>query len=173
MILRPATPDDLETLRRWDRRPHVAANAGDDGGMDWARELPRSVPWRQMLMAEAGGRPMGIVIIIDPAREETRYWGDVAPGLRAIDIWIGEADRLGRGFGTAMMGMALERCFRVPEVTAVLVDPLHANTRGRRFYERLGFRPLERRTFGPDDCMVYRLDRAGWEAAAGACGKAP
>ena len=44
-------------------------------------------------------------------------------------------------------------------VTAILVDPLATNERGHRFYERLGFREVERRRFGDDDCLVFRLDR--------------
>jgi aminoglycoside 6'-N-acetyltransferase len=44
-------------------------------------------------------------------------------------------------------------------VKAILVDPLASNTRAHRFYERLGFVAVGRRTFGTDDCMVYRLER--------------
>ncbi|MEL6831284.1 MAG: GNAT family N-acetyltransferase, partial [Pseudomonadota bacterium] len=31
-----------------------------------------------------------------------------------------------------------------------------------RFYQRLGFRPIGRRMFEDDDCLVHRLDRADW-----------
>jgi RimJ/RimL family protein N-acetyltransferase len=55
--------------------------------------------------------------------------------------------------------LALARCFADPRVSTVLVDPLASNTRTRRFYERLGFRFVERWRFGQDDCFVYRLDR--------------
>jgi len=79
-----------------------------------------------------------------------------------IDSWIGEAAYLGRGFGTAMMTLAIDRCFADPTVTAILIDPLESNVRARRFYERLGFAFVERRRFGDDDCAVYRLDRARW-----------
>ena len=161
MILRPATPADLETLRHWDRQPHVAAAGGGDDGFDWEAELPRRLAWRELLIAETEGRALGFIQIIDPAEEETRYWGEVAAGLRAIDIWIGEAADLGRGHGTEMMRLALVRCFADPAVTAVLLDPLASNTRAHRFYERLGFRRVERRRFGDDDCLVYRLER-GW-----------
>jgi hypothetical protein len=37
----------------------------------------------------------------------------------------------------------------------------------------LGFRAVERRTFGEDDCIVYRLDRGDWQrrmAVRHACG---
>jgi hypothetical protein len=83
----------------------------------------------------------------------------VAPSLRAIDIWIGEADDLGRGHGTRMMRLAVARCFADPAVTAILIDPLESNTRAHPFYERLGFRYVEHRWFGEDYCRVYRLDR--------------
>jgi aminoglycoside 6'-N-acetyltransferase len=37
-----------------------------------------------------------MIQIIDPAQEETHYWGDVEAELRAIDIWIGEESDLDR-----------------------------------------------------------------------------
>jgi len=159
MNMRLAEPSDLAILRHWDTQPHVVANMGADDAEDWETELGRRPDWREWWIAEADDRPIGIVQIIDPAGEETRYWGDIAVGFRAIDIWIGEAAYVGRGFGTRMMRFALDRCFADPSVTAVLIDPMAANVRGRRFYERLGFRFVERRTFGDDDCAVYRLDR--------------
>jgi aminoglycoside 6'-N-acetyltransferase len=162
MRLRPATLADLAVLQSWDREPHVRGATGADDFYDWAQELPREVAWRELLIGELAGRPIGFVQIIDPALEETHYWGEVEPDLRAIDIWIGAASDLGRGHGTAMMRLALARCFAPPPVRAVLIDPLASNLRARRFYERLGFRPVGRRTFGDDDCMVYRLARAGW-----------
>jgi aminoglycoside 6'-N-acetyltransferase len=58
-----------------------------------------------------------------------------------------------------MIQLALACCFSDPTVTAVLVDPLASNTRAHRFYARLGFRFVERRRFGDDECFVYRLDR--------------
>ena len=82
--------------------------------------------------------------------------------MRAIDIWIGEPTELGKGYGTTMMRLALARCFADPAVTEVLIDPLTSNTRAQRFYQRLGFKFLEHRRFGDDDCSVYRLDRDDW-----------
>lgn len=161
MQLRPAVPSDLSLLRHWDEQPHVrAASPNDDWG--WEVELGHSPPWRELLIAEVEGRPIGFIQIIDPALEESHYWGDVGPGLRAIDIWIGEARDLGKGYGTRMMELALARCFASLDVTAVLVDPLESNVRAHRFYERLGFRLVERRRFGADDCLVYRLSRVDY-----------
>jgi aminoglycoside 6'-N-acetyltransferase len=164
MKLRLATPADAPMIEAWDREPHVIAASGEDPMYDWRAELPRVVPWRELLIAEVDGRPIGVMQIIDPELEESHYWGDVAPDLRALDIWIGDARDLGRGYGTEMMRLAMERCFTPPEVTAILIDPLASNTRAHRFYELLGFRRMERRMFGEDDCIVYRLKRSDWRA---------
>ncbi len=161
VTLRPAGQSDAALLRHWDTQPHVIASDPNDD-WEWETELGRSPAWREQFIAEIAGRPVGFVQIIDPAHEDSHYWGDVAPDLRAVDLWIGEASDLGRGYGTQMMALALDRCFAPPSVTAVLIDPLASNTRAHRFYERLGFRFLGRRTFGSDLCFVHRLDRAGW-----------
>jgi aminoglycoside 6'-N-acetyltransferase len=159
--LRPATPADLNLLQHWDEQPHVlASDPNDDWG--WEVELRRSPDWREQLIAEIGDRSIGFIQIIDPAQEDSHYWGDIAPNLRAIDIWIGEETDLGKGYGTKMMQLAINRCFADTRVTAVLIDPLASNTRAHRFYERLGFQFVELRRFGDDDCFVYCLNRANW-----------
>jgi aminoglycoside 6'-N-acetyltransferase len=159
IALRAATLADAPLLRHWDEQPHVIASDPND---DWAweAELSRSPDWREQLIAEVAGRPVGFVQIIDPAREDSHYWGDVPGDLRAIDLWIGDSADLGQGHGTRMMMLALARCFTPPAVSAVLVDPLASDARAQVFFQRLGFRFLERRRFGNDECFVYRLDRA-------------
>ena len=159
MRLRTATPADRALLERWDDQPHVlAADPNDDWG--WAAELGRRPSWREQLIAEVDGRPVGFVQIIDPVLEDSRYWGDVAADQRAVDLWIGEPADLGKGYGTTMMRLALARCFAEARVWSVLIDPLASNTRVHRFYERHGFRFVARRRFGADECLVYRLSRA-------------
>src|SRR5687767_9617475 len=94
VTLRLATPGDLALLRRWDEEPHVVgSDPNDDWG--WEVELHRQPQWREQLIAESGGRAIGFVQIIDPALEDSHYWGEIASGYRAIDIWLGEASDLG------------------------------------------------------------------------------
>ncbi|MCA9563512.1 MAG: hypothetical protein KC561_08480, partial [Myxococcales bacterium] len=67
--LRTATPDDLELLRCWDAAPHVVAAKGvEDWG--WETELVRRPEWREQLIAEVDGTPIGFIQIIDPFLEE-------------------------------------------------------------------------------------------------------
>jgi aminoglycoside 6'-N-acetyltransferase len=161
--LRRATSADLELLRHWDEQPHVIASDPNDD-WHWEEELDRTPDWREQLIAELDGRAIGFIQIIDPAREETHYWGEIADHLRAIDIWIGEATDLGKGYGTEMMQLAIARCFADAAVTAILIDPLASNTRAHHFYERLGFQFVEPRRFGEEDCFVYCLNRIDWRS---------
>ena len=74
--LRPATIDDLELLRRWDEEPHVVeSDPNDDWG--WEVELTRNPDWREQLIAEVDGRSIGFIQIIDPALEDSHYWGEI------------------------------------------------------------------------------------------------
>lgn len=158
--LRPATIADLPILQYWDTQPHVI-DSDLDSNYDWETELLYEPSWRQQLMAELDERPIGFIQIIDPALEETHYWGDVPHGLRAIDIWIGEATDLGKGYGTIMMQHAINQCFDTPSVSAILIDPLATNVRAHRFYEKLGFRFIERKRLGEDesDCYIFKLTK--------------
>jgi aminoglycoside 6'-N-acetyltransferase len=135
----------------------LAASGGDD--WQWESELQIHRDWREQLIAEVDGRPIGFIEIMDPEREDTQYWGCIEPGHRAIDIWIGEPDARSQGYGTQMMELAIERCFADPSVHTILLDPMDSNTRAHRFYESLGFEYVARRCFGDDACSVYRLRR--------------
>lgn len=158
LVLRRAVVSDVPILRLWDFDEDVQASGGDDDGHDWEHELPRDVPWREFMLGEIGSVPIGMVVLIDAALEESHYWGDdVEAGAWAIDIWIGDPEQRSRGHGTSMMTMAVQRCFETHGASVVLIDPLQSNLRAIRFYERLGFESIGPRRFGADDCLVMAI----------------
>lgn len=175
VTLRLATVDDIPTLERWDLDPTVIASTSDNPDVsvafgeenDWNENMELYQPdvWEYWI-AEVDGRPIGAMQMIDPHLEPTHYWGDVPPGLRALDIWIGEPGDRGKGCGEEMMRLGIERSFAKSDVTAILIDPLASNTRAHKFYQRVGFMPTHRQTFndGEDDCLVHKLTRADWLA---------
>ncbi|WP_236974088.1 GNAT family N-acetyltransferase [Membranihabitans maritimus] len=155
---RPASIHDLELLTYWDTKQHVI-DCDPEGDWNWEIELNRHPDWRELLIAEEEGEPIGFVQIIDPQKEETHYWGKIDPDNRAIDIWIGETNNLNKGYGTQIMNLIIKRCFNDQKVNAILVDPLKTNTKAHRFYERLGFTFTEEREFEGDTCYIYELKR--------------
>jgi len=156
--LRLATINDLELLKYWDTKQHVI-DADPDDEWQWEVELKHYPEWREQLVAEKDGVPIGFLQIIDPFLEETHYWGEVAPNKKAIDIWIGEEKHLNKGYGTKMMELAINRCFKNESVDGILIDPLKSNIKAQRFYKRLGFELIEEREFNGTACMVYELKR--------------
>ncbi|MBX2836305.1 MAG: acetyltransferase [Gammaproteobacteria bacterium] len=169
LSIRLALVDDVPQLYRWDEKPHVQKAVSNSGtiGFDanWEEELGVRDDGTEFFIAEVNSEPIGAMQVINPATEQSHYWGAVAPNLRAIDIWIGEEEFIGRGFGSRMMTFAIEHCFADPSVSAILIDPLSNNTEAHRFYERLGFEFMERRQFDDEsDCFVFRLTRDVWKA---------
>lgn len=171
LVLRPATLDDVPTLKAWDEEPHVIRSTTDDPnaenaleGIVWEDEIAAASDVSRYYIAELDGRPIGAMLIIDPKLEPTHYWGNAEPNQRALDIWIGEEKDLGRGYGEEMMRQAFALCFADPNVTKILIDPLASNTRAHKFYRRLGFTPVGRRLFNDEsDCLVHELSRETWE----------
>lgn len=162
ITIRPANKNDLSLLQKWDEEPHVIESDPNDD-WEWEKELDRNPEWREQLIAELDGRPIGFIQIIDPALEDSHYWGDVSSHLRAIDIWIGDKNDLGKGYGSVMMELAIEKCFNDKEVKSILIDPLESNVRAHKFYEKIGFKFIRKQKFGEDNCFVYSLDRFDWE----------
>jgi aminoglycoside 6'-N-acetyltransferase len=172
VTLRPAALADVAWLDLWNTDTDVIACSTDDpdattafDDTDWPAELALQSAVYQYFIAELGGRPIGAMHICDPYLEPTHYWGEIAPNLRAVDIWIGSPADRGKGYGAKMMRLALQRCFADPHVTAIVIDPLTSNGRAHQFYRRLGFKPLERRRFGQDECLVHQLTRHDWLAS--------
>jgi len=156
------TIDDVGLLVRWDDDADVAAAIGGRSAdwYDWPAELVRDVSWRELLIAEEDGRPIGFVQLTDAGEEESHYWGDVEPGTWSLDIWIGSPEDRGRRLGAEMMWLALGRIFDHRGAEMVVIDPVVDNYRAIAFYERLGFERVGVRVFGDDACLVMRYLRS-------------
>lgn len=174
VILRKAFIDDLKMIQAWDKEPHVAAAIGADEDIEdqWLeKQLTTPSPFIWIYSAEINNQPIGCLQICDPVYEETHYWesalsqlkldkkelspnADSTSSLRAIDIWIGPKEYLGKGYGTQMMKLAHELCFQSANVTKILIDPLISNVRAIRFYKKLGYSEVKNHCFGDDHCLI-------------------
>jgi aminoglycoside 6'-N-acetyltransferase len=146
ITLRPATETDIPTLKAWDKEPHVIAATTDDPdadeaheGVTWEDEIAMQSDVYRYYIAEHEGRTIGAMQIIDPHLEPTHYWGDVAPNQRTLDIWIGGADDLSKGYGPQMMREAFKLCFADEAVTGSLIDPLASKIARACFLSAHGF----------------------------------
>ena len=118
------------------------------------------MPWRELLIIELAGRPIGVLQLIDASEEESHYWGDIEPGTWALDIWIGSPNDRGRGLGAEAMKLALGRVFDQHGAEMVVIDPAVDNGRAIAFYEKLGFERVGVRELGDDECLVMHFPRS-------------
>lgn len=150
------TADDLPRMHAWLNTEHVAR---------WWRDAPASLEETvrtfgpllhgatntTAFIAEYDGQPVGYLQRYFP-HLEIDHWGrqELPPGIAGIDLFIGEPELVGRGFGPVMVRAFLRRVvFADPTVPSCLIDPDPANGAAIRAYEKVGFRHF--RTIGPPE----------------------
>jgi aminoglycoside 6'-N-acetyltransferase len=162
ITLRTANIKDHILINYWSTKPHVifATGISSSEGDDWLeKQLIDPEESVEIYLALLDGEPIGLIQIVDPANESSHYWGSIEQGCRAIDIWIGEESNLGKGYGTTMMKLAIDHCFKDLRVNKIIIDPLVINTRAIKFYNKLGFVFVENRYFDDDYCSILELCR--------------
>jgi aminoglycoside 6'-N-acetyltransferase len=99
---------------------------------------------------EIDGRAAGYLQSYDPHAEADHPYQDQPIGTLGIDQFIGEADLVGRGHGSALIDKFARARF-AEGVPRIVTDPNPANQRAIRAYAKAGFRVLDQRTtiYGP------------------------
>jgi aminoglycoside 6'-N-acetyltransferase len=131
-------------LRTWRARAHVAEWWGDPAEEDHGESLadPRVAMWIVELVDDAGhARPFAYAQDYSPHDWEDHPFAHLPPGSRGIDQYIGEADMLDRGHGTAFVRAHVERLL-AEGAPAIGTDPHPDNARAIRAYEKAGFRKV-------------------------------
>jgi aminoglycoside 6'-N-acetyltransferase len=147
----PLREGDLELIRRWLLEPHVERwwNDGskdpypDAEIADYREGIQGKDPTYRYLV-RIDGRPIGMLqhyrIADDPEYAEALALGEDAVG---VDLFIGEADLIGRGHGPAMLRQFLrDVAFPFHGIDACVIGPSVKNLAAIRAYEKMGFRPL-------------------------------
>lgn len=133
---RPVVDADHSLLARWRAAPHVREWWGEPSVDDERENLvdPRIAMW----IVELDGRPFAYAQDYDVHGWTPHQFSYLPPRSRGIDQYIGEADMLDGGHGSAFVRQHVERLFAAG-APAVGTDPHPANARARRAYEKAGF----------------------------------
>jgi aminoglycoside 6'-N-acetyltransferase len=134
---REMTADDLPMIKRWLAEPHVREWWGDPveqyalvcGDLD--------EPAMDQYIVSSDGRDFGYLQCYDPTAWNSGF-GEQPKGTRGIDLFIGEADMIAHGHGSAMIRAFVdERLQR--GAPRVVTDPDPNNLRAVSAYENAGF----------------------------------
>src|ERR1700722_20069871 len=106
---RPMSAADLPMIRRWLEAPHVAQWWGDPDEQHALVSEDLEHPAMDQFIVAIGDRPFAYLQCYDP-----RAWPNIASvahpnGTRVIDQFIGEADMIDRGHGSALIRSFVDR----------------------------------------------------------------
>lgn len=155
----PLREKDLELVRAWLLEPHVERWWNDgvktpypDAEIEEYREAIGGKDPTYPYLALLDMRPVGMFQHYRIA-DDAEYAAALALGEDAIgvDLFIGEAELVGRGHGPAMLRQFLrDVAFPFHGIDVCVIGPSVKNVAAIRAYEKVGFRPL-REVHVPDE----------------------
>ena len=155
----PLREEDLPLIRRWLLEPHVKRWWDDgvkspypDAVIDDYREAIQGKDPTYHYLAQIDNRPAAMLqhyrIADDPEYAEALALDEDAVG---IDLFIGDAELIGRGHGPPMLRQFLrDIAFPFHRLDVCVIGPSVKNVAAIRAYEKAGFRPL-REVHVPDE----------------------
>lgn len=135
---RPMTPADLPLIRQWLETPQVAQWWGDADEQFNLVSGDLAHPAIDQFIVAADGRPFAYLQCYDPHVWPENGFGPLPDGTRGIDQFIGEADMIGRGHGSAFVRAFVDDQLATGR-PCVITDPDPTNRRAVRAYEKAGF----------------------------------
>jgi aminoglycoside 6'-N-acetyltransferase len=134
---RPMTSADLPLVKRWLTEPHVAEWWHDPETFEFVSgDLDH--PDLAQFIVTLDERPLGYLQCYRISDWHDGF-GPQPAGTRGIDQFIGEADLIGRGHGSAFIGAFMEKLLTAG-VPRFVIDPRPTNIRAIRAYEKAGAR---------------------------------
>jgi RimJ/RimL family protein N-acetyltransferase len=148
IAFRPLGQADLPMLRRWIARPHWREWWGDpDEELGHVRAMVEGRDTTLPYVIEIDGEAAGYIQVWF-ARDQAAQWAQDYPWLAelppeavGVDLSIADADRVGRGQGSAALRAFARRLWDQGR-RVIVIDPDRANQRAVRAYAKAGFRPL-------------------------------
>jgi RimJ/RimL family protein N-acetyltransferase len=161
---RALAESDLPLLHSWLNRPHVLDWWSGESSLEEVRAkyLPRIGSGTvRCYLAYLASKPVGFIQSYVAVETEDGWWvGSADPSVLGIDQFIADADRLGRGLGTAMASQFASFLFRDSTVSRIQVDPRPDNSRAIRCYEKAGFHSTGLVTTPDGPALLMILDRS-------------
>ncbi|SCF39953.1 Protein N-acetyltransferase, RimJ/RimL family [Micromonospora matsumotoense] len=138
VTLRAMGPDDASALWRWNHDPAVVRwmNAGypqtEDRVRTWLTERPRNDYGDVLFGIEVttGGQLIGLVRL---------HGAEAETGCAELDIYLGEQDHWGKGYGTDVMRTVCRYGFDHMRLHRITLTVVTENLAAHHVYRKVGF----------------------------------
>ena len=138
---RPMTESDLTLVRRWLETKHVSQWWFDPVEQFELVSGDLAHPEMAQFIVATDARPFAYLQCYRLSDWNIDF-GPQPDGTRGLDQFIGEADMLGQGHGSAFIREFAEQLF-ADGTPRVVIDPALDNARAIRAYEKAGFAPAK------------------------------
>lgn len=138
-MFQPMSAADLPLVRAWLARPHVRQWWGDAEEQFALVSADFDHPEMHQFIVTAGDRPFAYLQSYNPEVWQEGGLGPQPSGTRGTDQFIGEADMIDRGHGSAFIRAFVEGLIN-DGAPRIVTDPDPTNARAVRAYEKAGFR---------------------------------
>jgi aminoglycoside 6'-N-acetyltransferase len=135
---RPMSANDLPTIRRWLEAPHVSEWWHDPAEQFELVSGDLGHPDMAQFIVAIGGREFAYLQCYNLSAWNSGF-GPQPDGTRGLDQFIGEADMIGCGHGSAFVRAFADQLL-ASGTPRVVTDPDPSNIRAVRAYEKAGFR---------------------------------
>lgn len=164
--LRPFQKTDTDTYLHWAKLDHVK-NTWFVDGYETPEEIYTKLPGNGYdfpLIIELDQNPIGYIVYCDLSLYK-KYcinpkdlFFDEPAGTVCFDIFIGEKEKLGKGYGTVAVNTLCKMLFEIG-FKRILIDPFSDNKRAISFYQNCGFQILRKDFDGiyPITIMVLNI----------------
>jgi aminoglycoside 6'-N-acetyltransferase len=134
---REMTADDLPMIKRWLSEPHVREWWGDPAEQFALVSGDLDEPAMDQYIVSVDGRDFGYLQCYDLTAWNSGF-GEQPKGTRGMDLFIGEADLIEHGHGSAMIRAFVEERLK-RGARRMVTDPDPENLRALGAYENAGF----------------------------------
>lgn len=137
----PVTEAHRTLLRAWLDAPHVR---------EWWGEAEKEIALiydgkreHEPYLACLDGEPVAYIQAWWPIQHPHLDWlHGMSASTRGVDLFIGAAQHVGRGFGSAIVAAFADKLF-AEGATRLIIDPHHRNARAIAAYTKAGFKRFD------------------------------
>lgn len=167
----PVAEKHYPLLKRWLSAPHWREWWGEPE-TEFASivEMVEGRDTTRPYIFHVDGEATGYIQVWHIGPHQTEAWSKDNPWLMdlprhavGVDLSIGEADKLSKGIGSAVLREFVGK-LRSEGHTAIIIDPDPKNTRAVRAYMKAGFRPVPHLAGRTDGVLIMQHDTTANES---------
>lgn len=153
---------DFKKIYDWIQQPHVSKWWSDPN--DWSEfklKFQRKLesPYRSCFIIYVDDTAIGY--IQSYAANKFPEWPSEQDGTYGMDLFIGEDDYIGKGYGSRIVAQFVQELFKSPKVERIIINPDINNSAAIKAYERAGFKAVKEKKRPSETELLMEIKRLG------------